>query len=92
MAVFEELFEEAAGPAVALGIGAILLAPKIFPAIGRVVRPVAKGVIKTGMAVYQETFAGIAEATGDLIAEARAELESESRHAPEAEEAAEGAT
>lgn len=84
MALLEEVFEDAAGPVIALGIGAILLAPKLLPAVGRVVRPIAKGLIKTGMAVYEETFAGVAEATGDLIAEARAELEAESRRAAEA--------
>jgi Protein of unknown function (DUF5132) len=84
MALLEELFEDAAGPVIALGIGAIFLAPKLLPAAGRVIRPIAKGVIKTGMAVYEETFASVAEATGDLIAEARAELEAEAQHAAEA--------
>lgn len=80
MALFEELFEEAAGP-VAIGIGALILAPKVLPVIGRFLRPIAKGAIKTGMALYEETYATVAEATGDLVAEARAELESKSRHA-----------
>jgi hypothetical protein len=81
MALFEELFEEAAGPAVAVGIGALFLAPKVLPALGRVLRPIAKGAIKTGISLYEQTYASVAEATGDLVAEARAELESESRHA-----------
>lgn len=80
MALFEELFEEAAGP-VAIGIGALILAPKVLPAVGRLLRPIAKGAIKTGMALYEETYATVAEATGDLVAEARAELESESHQA-----------
>lgn len=80
MALFEELFEDAAGP-VAIGIGALVLAPKVLPAVGRLLRPIVKGAIKTGMTLYEETYATVAEATGDLVAEARAELESESRHA-----------
>jgi hypothetical protein len=83
MALFENLFEEAAGPVVAVGIGALVLAPKLLPVIGRALRPVAKGAIKTGIALYEQTYASVAEATGDLVAEARAELESESQHAPE---------
>lgn len=78
MALFEGLFEEAAGP-VAIGIGALVLAPKVLPVVGRMLRPIAKGAIKTGMAIYEETYATVAEATGDLFAEARSELESESR-------------
>jgi hypothetical protein len=77
MALLEDLVKvEGAGPWV-LGIGALMLAPNLLPAIGRVLRPVAKGVIKTGMTVYEETFATVREATGDLIAEARAELQHE---------------
>lgn len=78
MALFEDVLEGGVGP-VALGVGAIILGPTLFPALGRIVRPIAKGVIKTGIAVYEETYASVKEATGDLVAEARAELESESR-------------
>ncbi len=77
MALLEDIVKaEGAGPLV-LGVGALMLAPTVLPALGRALRPVAKGVIKTGMSLYDETFASIREATGDIIAEARAELESE---------------
>ncbi|MGJ0392240.1 MAG: DUF5132 domain-containing protein [Methylocystis sp.] len=77
MALLEDVVKgEGAGPLV-LGVGAIMLAPTLLPALGRVLRPVAKGIIKTGMSVYENTFATMREATGDLIAEARAELEHE---------------
>lgn len=79
MALFEDLLEEALGP-VAIGIGALLVVPALFPSVGRALRPVAKGAIKAGISVYERTVATISEATGDLVAEARAELESESRH------------
>jgi len=82
MADFKDFLGEGAGP-VALGVGAILLAPTLFPVVGRIIRPVAKGVIKMGIALYRETYAGVAEATGDLVAEARAELDAESQHTTE---------
>ncbi|KAF2989151.1 DUF5132 domain-containing protein [Methylocystis sp. MJC1] len=79
MALFEDLLEEALGP-VAIGIGALLVVPAVFPSVGRALRPVAKGAIKAGISIYESTVATFSEATGDLIAEARSELESESRH------------
>jgi hypothetical protein len=79
MALLEDIAKaEGAGPLV-LGVGALMLAPTLLPAIGRALRPIAKGVIKTSIALYDETYTSMREATGDLIAEARAELESESR-------------
>ncbi len=88
MALLEDLVKaEGSGPLV-LGIGAVLLAPTILPAVGRVLRPIVKGAIKTGITVYEETYASVKEATGDIIAEARAELESEHRsHRTEAHSA-----
>lgn len=79
MALFEDLLEEVLGP-VAIGIGAVILIPKLFPSVGRALRPVAKEAIKAGIAVYDRTVATVTEATGDLVAEARAELESDAAH------------
>ncbi len=76
MAIFEDILEEALGP-VAIGIGALFLVPKLFPSVGRALRPVAKEAIKAGIAVYDRTVATVTEATGDLVAEARTELENE---------------
>ena len=84
MALLEDIAKaEGAGPLV-LGVGALMLAPALLPAIGRVLRPIAKGVIKTGIAIYDETYATVREATGDLVAEARSELEHET-HVRESE-------
>jgi hypothetical protein len=74
MALFENVFEGlglegAAGPII--GIGALLLAPTLLPAIGRIARPLAVGALRTGMAVYREA----AMATGTMVDEARAELD-----------------
>jgi len=45
-----------------------------MPVVGRILRPVAKAVIKTGMVAYRETMEGVGDVTGDLIAEVRSEL------------------
>ncbi len=79
MALFEDILEEALGP-VAIGVAAVLLVPKLFPSVGRALRPAAKEVIKAGIAIYDRTAATVTEATGDLVAEARAELESDAHH------------
>ncbi|WP_363345576.1 DUF5132 domain-containing protein [Methylocystis echinoides] len=79
MALLEDLMKaEGSGPLV-LGVGAVLLAPTLLPAVGRMLRPIVKGAIKTGITVYEEAYASVQEATGDLIAEARSELETEHR-------------
>lgn len=90
MALFEDLMEEALGP-VAIGVGALLVIPAVFPSVGRALRPVAKGAIKAGISAYETTVATIAEATGDLVAEARSELEESHRVAgPQHHEPAHG--
>jgi hypothetical protein len=76
MALLEDVFEEALGP-VAIGVGALLVIPALFPGVRRALRPVAKGVIKAGIAFYETTLANVTDAAGDLIAEARAEREHE---------------
>jgi len=75
MALVEDLFKGSTVTGVAVGVGALLLAPTVLPAIGRVIRPAAKAVIKGGMVFYRETLAEVGEVAGDLLAEARAELE-----------------
>ena len=77
MALFENavegLFEKGAATGVALGVGALLLAPALVPAIGYLLRPLAVGALRTGMNVYNAA----ASTTQDLVAEARAETEAE---------------
>jgi Protein of unknown function (DUF5132) len=74
MSLIEDMFKGnmATGLAVA---GAVVLAPTLLPAVGRILRPVAKTAIKGGLVLYRETLAGVGDVTGDLVAEARAELE-----------------
>jgi Protein of unknown function (DUF5132) len=77
MALVEDLFKGSAVTGVAIGVGALLLAPTVLPAVGRVLRPAAKAAIKGGMVFYRETMAEIGEVASDLFAEARAEREHE---------------
>ncbi|HYG85982.1 MAG TPA: DUF5132 domain-containing protein [Azospirillum sp.] len=78
MALLEDVFKGNVGTGVAVA-GAVLLAPTVVPMVGRILRPIAKTAIKTGMVVYRETIAGVGDVTGDIVAEARAELEREGR-------------
>jgi hypothetical protein len=62
--------------AVALGVGAVVLAPTVLPLL----KPVAKATIKTGVTFYEKTKGVIAETgevIGDLVAEAKAEAMAE---------------
>jgi uncharacterized membrane protein len=74
----EGMTEGGALTGAAVGLGVLFLAPGILPAIGKALRPIAVGAIKTGMTVYNQTAATLREATEDLVAEARAEIEAES--------------
>jgi hypothetical protein len=75
MALVEDLLKGSTITGVAVGLGALFLAPTVLPAVGRVVRPALKAAIKGGMVFYRETVSEIGEVAGDLFAEARAELE-----------------
>ena len=64
-------------PGILIGAGAVL-APKILPALGGLVRPLLKGVIKAGYSAavsVREVVAEAGEEMEDLVAEARAEHE-----------------
>ncbi|MBD2530068.1 DUF5132 domain-containing protein [Nostoc flagelliforme FACHB-838] len=59
------------------GIVGIILLPVFFPAIGGVGRPIAKALVKSGIAFYdrnKEALAELNETWDDIIAEARAEV------------------
>jgi hypothetical protein len=53
MALLEDtigaVFESGAATGLAIGAGVILLAPGLVPAIGKALRPLAKGAIKGGL-------------------------------------------
>ncbi len=77
------LFEDAlkvGGPAVLVGVGAVLAAPLLVPAVGSVARPIAKGAVKGYLALAEgakELLAEAGEQWSDLVAEVRAEQSAE---------------
>jgi hypothetical protein len=85
MAFFEDtvgtVFKGGVGTGIAIGAGVLLLVPGLLPAIGRMVRPLAVGVIKTGVLMYNEAAAAVREASEDIMAEVRAELEAQGNSA-----------
>jgi hypothetical protein len=65
------------GTPILLGIGVLILAPVIAPAVGAVVKPLAKATIKTGLSIVEkgrEMMSEAAEAFEDITAEVKAEL------------------
>jgi hypothetical protein len=79
----QDILKSNAAVGIAVGVGAVLLAPVVLPALAAVARPFAKAVIKSGLIFYEkgrETFAELNETFEDLVAEARAEAEQS--HAP----------
>jgi hypothetical protein len=77
MAFVEDMFKGNAVTGVAVGLAAIVLGPTVLPAIGRVLRPAAKSVIKGGIVAYRAMITEAGEFASDLIEEARSELEVE---------------
>jgi hypothetical protein len=78
--LIEKLGDNLGGSGVALGIGAIVLAPLVLPFVAKVGKPLAKAAIKGGIIAYEKSKIALAE-TGevleDLVAEVRAELAEE---------------
>ncbi len=63
------------------GIVGIVLIPVLLPVIGGVGRPIAKAIVKGGIALYENNKGAIEElreSWEDIIAEARAEVSEES--------------
>jgi hypothetical protein len=89
--VEDVMFKDMEGNALVVivaGIGGLLLAPVLLPAVVGIGRPVLKSVIKTGLMALgaaRESFAELREMAEDVTAEARAEM-------PTAELAREGPT
>jgi hypothetical protein len=63
----------------AVGIGAIVLAPAVLPALAGVAKPLLKAAVKSGIVLFEkgkETAAELSEVVEDIVAEARAVYES----------------
>ena len=78
MALFDNGFR--VGTSVAVGIGALFLAPVLVPAVAAAVRPLLKAGLKGGILFYEKSKEMIAETQElfeDLAAEVKAELAQE---------------
>lgn len=75
-----DLFEDLGVPGVAAGIGAVVAAPLLIPAVAKIGKPIAKAAVKGGIVFYEKSKGLLAE-TGevfeDIMAEAKAELAEE---------------
>ncbi len=75
-----DLLEDVGIPGVVAGVGAVVLAPVLIPAVAKASKPVAKALIKGGIIAYNKSRSAIAE-TGevleDLVAEVTTELAEE---------------
>lgn len=72
------------GTGVAIGLGALILAPTIIPIVGSIVKPLAKAAIKGAIVLVdkgKELIAETREVIEDLTAEAQAELSQEQAQA-----------
>jgi hypothetical protein len=87
MAFLEDMFKGNIVTGLAIGVGAIILAPIMVPAARNVVKPLAKATIKGGMMLYEkgrELIAEGAEVVEDIYVEAKAELDESRRAADQA--------
>ena len=76
----EDMLEDVGTPGIVTGIGALVLAPLLIPAIAKVGKPIAKTALKSGITLYQKSKGVLGEAGEifeDLVAEAQAELSQE---------------
>lgn len=80
MSLVDELTKGKIVTGLAIGIGASVLAPVVLPMLSQLVKPVAKGLMKGGLLIFEkgrEVAAETGEIVEDLWAEAKAEVEEE---------------
>jgi hypothetical protein len=85
------------GTGIAIGVGALILAPTVISTVAAIVKPLAKATIKGGLILIEkgkEIAAETKEVLEDLAAEAKAELSQEQLEPPavKASETAAGQT
>jgi hypothetical protein len=78
LAFLEDIAKNATPAGLVTALGAALLAPVLAPAIGQVLRPAGKTVMRTGITLYRSTMEPITTAIGNLVSEAQLELASAS--------------
>lgn len=75
-------FKDGGVPGVAVGIGAVVLAPILIPVVAQFGKPLAKAAIKEGISLYEKSKEVLAEAQEvfeDIVAEAKTELAQEQK-------------
>jgi|GEM_PF-661419 hypothetical protein len=74
--VFEVMEDNVGATGLGIGLGAMIMSPTVFNAVAKVVKPVAKAMIRGGIIFYErgkEVLAEVKEVGEDLVAEAKAE-------------------
>lgn len=75
MAVLDDFGKGLMSPVgLALGVGTVLLAPVLAPAVRNGLRPLAKTVLRAGITFYRDTVEPVTDAFNDLVTEAELEL------------------
>ena len=77
MALFDDVLKGNIVTTLALGVGAVILAPIVIPVLASVSKPLAKAIIKGGILVYEKGKEAVAEASEvveDMVAEVKAEM------------------
>ena len=85
MALFEEgLLANGFSTGAIVAVGAAVLVPMVLPVVGMAAKPLVKGIIKTGVTLYDrgnEAIAELGEVIEDFVAEVKAELPAEAKSA-----------
>lgn len=84
MALFEDIAKGVTPTGLAVSVGTVVLAPFLVPALSSVLRPVAKGVLSTGISLYRQAAEPVSKAMSGLVTEAQLELASAKMAAPAA--------
>jgi len=74
MALLDDLAKGVTPAGLAMSVGTVLLAPFLVPAVSSVLRPVAKGVLSTGIQLYRQAAEPVSRAMSGLVTEAQLEL------------------
>lgn len=80
MGLLEDVTKNKVLTGLAIGFGAAMILPKLLPAIEQAAKPLAKGLMKSGLLFFEkgkEVIAEISETTEDLWAEVKTEVEAE---------------
>jgi hypothetical protein len=76
------------GSGLAIGIGSLIIAPLVIPALSKTTRPLVKAAIKGGLVLWgtgKEKLSEAYEVVEDLLAEAKSEIASETAHGADVE-------